>query len=358
MEIVNIDIWSENLELTRPYSISYETISSVENIFVRLELEDGTWGIGAGSPAEFVTGENISFALRSLKKYSKDLILYKDIEAFDLIIHSVENSFSNAPAAKAAMDIALYDIYTKYKKIPLVDYFGRCHNDILTSITIGIQTIDETIKDAIEHISNGFHALKLKTGININHDIEMIANVRKAIGDEILIRVDANQGYDIDDLLSFIRRTEKFNIEIIEQPFTVANNQHMDNLSEDHRLICMADESLHTNKDAIELSAQPHKFGVYNIKLMKCGGLTEAKKIANTAHAAGIDLMWGCMDESVVSITAALHLALASPKTKYLDLDGSFDLAKDLFAGGFKLIDGKLILSELNGLGVFDNKYE
>ncbi len=115
---------------------------------------------------------------------------------------------------------------------------------------------------------------------------------------------------------------------------------------------CAADESLHDPDDALRLSKEPYRFGIFNIKLMKCGGLSPAKKIAQTAYQKGIDLMWGCMDESIVSISAALHIALSSPTTKYLDLDGSFDLAKDIVSGGFKLKDGKLIPTMRPGLGV------
>ncbi len=90
---------------------------------------------------------------------------------------------------------------------------------------------------------------------------------------------------------------------------------------------------------------------IYNIKLMKCGGINAALQIAEIANLAGIDLMWGCMDESIISISAALHAALASPATRYLDLDGSLDLARDIVSGGFVLNDGYLSVNENPGLG-------
>ena len=113
-----------------------------------------------------------------------------------------------------------------------------------------------------------------------------------------------------------------------------------------------ADESLHAEEDALALAQTPTPFGIYNIKLMKCGGVTSALGIAGIAEAAGIRLMWGCMDESVISIAAALHTAYACPVTRYLDLDGSFDLAADLASGGFVLRDGYLHVLDEPGLGV------
>ncbi len=113
----------------------------------------------------------------------------------------------------------------------------------------------------------------------------------------------------------------------------------------------MADESLQDTGNALKLAVSPIPFGIFNIKLMKCGGITPALQIAEIANLAIIDLMWGCMDESIISITAALHAALASRATRYLDLDGSLDLARDLVSGGFILKDGYLSVNETPGLG-------
>ena len=113
-----------------------------------------------------------------------------------------------------------------------------------------------------------------------------------------------------------------------------------------------ADESLLDEHDALALAGEPRACGIFNIKLMKCGGIRPALRIAALAETAGIELMWGCMDESVVGIAAALHAALASPATRYLDLDGHLDLAHDIAAGGVVLKDGHLSTNGLPGLGL------
>ncbi len=113
-----------------------------------------------------------------------------------------------------------------------------------------------------------------------------------------------------------------------------------------------ADESLHGVTDAFKLAVSPQPFGIFNIKLMKCGGLAPGTQIADIAHLAGIDVMWGCMDESVVGISAALHAALSSPATRYLDLDGHLDLAQDIADGGFKIHEGRLYVLDKPGLGI------
>ena len=113
-----------------------------------------------------------------------------------------------------------------------------------------------------------------------------------------------------------------------------------------------ADESLLNAKNALRFTHSPRPFGIYNVKLMKCGGIFPALQIAEIAHLANVDLMWGCMDESIVSISAALHAALASPATRYVDLDGSLNLSRDLVEGGFELKNGELTITDKPGLGV------
>ena len=217
---------------------------------------------------------------------------------------------------------------------------------------MGIKSIEESADEAKEYVSNGFRFLKIKTGSDVDHDIELIHKVRETVGNSISIRVDANQGYSIEDLNKFVNKTKEKNIELIEQPFPRDHDSNMHKIPESVSDICAADESLHDPEDAIRLTNNKKFFGIFNIKLMKCGGLYPARKIAHIANQNNIDLMWGCMDESIVSISAALHIALSSTKTKYLDLDGSFDLARDIVSGGFMLKEGKLIPTMEPGLGV------
>ena len=119
----------------------------------------------------------------------------------------------------------------------------------------------------------------------------------------------------------------------------------------DIRSILAADESLKNAVAALSI-AQQKLYGIFNIKMMKCGGISGAFEIAAIAKPAGIDLFWGCNDESIVSITAALHVAFACPHTKYLDLDGSLDLAEDAVIGGFILKDGWMYTNDQPGLGL------
>lgn len=353
MQITKVKTWQEDLELTKPYSIAFRTISSVENLFVLLETSNGDYGIGAGSPAEFVTGEKITDSLKHLNDHLEQCLLKKDIRQLPALLKSVEHSFSNFPAARAAIDIALFDLFSKTLNQPLVDFLGRSHpNGMLTSITIGIKALEETLEEALMNIKSGFQIIKLKTGKSVEADVETFSKLREKVGKNIVIRVDANQGYSVEDLIEFAQKTQHLNVEFFEQPFPPHQLDKMKKLPIDLAKQCAADEDLHLPSDAMHLSIPDQLYGIYNIKLMKCGGINPALKIADIAHWNQIDLMWGCNDESIISITAALHAALAAPATKYLDLDGSLDLARDIVDGGFILKDGKLFTNGEPGLGV------
>jgi L-alanine-DL-glutamate epimerase-like enolase superfamily enzyme len=248
--------------------------------------------------------------------------------------------------------MALHDLAARAQGVPLVDLFGRCHEAIPTSVTIGISTVEETLADAEEFLGSGFRCLKVKTGQSFEEDEVRLRMLRERVGPEIAIRIDGNQGCTLDETLRLGDLARCLHIELIEQPLPAESVAEMRSLPAALRRIVAADESLHGEKDARILAGEPPACGIFNIKLMKCGGIRPALAIADIARSAGIDLMWGCNDESAVSIAAALHAAYACPTTRYLDLDGSFDLARDPAAGGFAVEDGCLRPLDRPGLGV------
>nr|WP_321403403.1 dipeptide epimerase [uncultured Desulfobacter sp.] len=352
MKIKKVSVFRENLELTRPYTIAYETFTHAENLFVYLETDTGFVGIGAGSPAEDVTGESIDACEQALNEYA--CALFEGMELSDAFsrLKIMETKMAATPGAMAAMDIALHDLIAKTMNRPLVKILGQVHTRMPTSITIGIKNLDEMLAEADEYTGRGFRILKVKTGMDVDQDIERVCRLKEHVNADVRIRVDANQGYDVDQYKKFLAGTKGTHLEFVEQPLHVDNTAAMAALSEDERNFSMADESLLKPANAYELIHPPRPFGLFNIKLMKCGGIAPGLEIARIARRCGIGLMWGCMDESRVSIAAALHAAFASPATRYLDLDGSLDLARDIVDQGFIIEDGVMRLTDRPGLGV------
>jgi len=352
MKITKASHWTEHLELSRPYRIAYETIDNVANHFVRLQTDDGTVGVGVASPAESVTGETITDCRAALIDHLEPLLVGQDIRQLKTLCRELTQVMPTTPAARAAVDMALYDLAAKGLNLPLADLLGRVHRCLPTSITIGILSVEETLAEAREYIARGFRLLKVKIGACLEEDLERLAALRQEVGAEIGIRVDANQGYTPTELDRFMAATAGLEIEIVEQPLDVKQTRAMITFPQAVRDQSAADESLLTPVDAVRFLESPHPFGIFNIKLMKCGGITPALQIAEIAFWGGIDLMWGCMDESVIGIAAALHAAFASPNTRFLDLDGSLDLARDPAHGGFRIKAGMMTLTDTPGLGV------
>ena len=352
MKIAKATSWVEELKLTRPYTIAYEHIDSVDNIFVYLQAEDGSFGLGVAAPDAGVTGESLADCSQSLESQLSSLTVGVDIRQLAGALRNLEDAMPDLPAARAAIDTALHDLWAKYLGLPLSNILGRCHKSLPTSITIGIKPVTETIEEAKEYRGRGFNILKIKIGQSVEQDVERLSKIRQHMGRDIVLRVDANQGYSLKDFMTFVDLTESLDLDFIEQPLQAADIDSMRRLPEAVRKITAADESLLDARHAVDYLQSPRPFGIFNIKLMKCGGIAQGMQVANIAGLAGIDLMWGCMDESRIGIAAALHAALASSGTRYLDLDGSFDLARDLVEGGFIINRGELSVTDQPGLGV------
>ncbi|HNT49320.1 MAG TPA: dipeptide epimerase [Cyclobacteriaceae bacterium] len=352
MKIKDIKVWSANLVNTKPYTIAFKTVDEVLNAFVEITLDNGVTGIGAGNPSEYVTGESFEQCTQALQEKNIQFLIGRDIREINQLTFEVWQKLPKNPAARAALDIALYDAFTKHLGIPLVKFLGQKIHSLPTSNTIGIKNVEETLKEAKEYGERGFTVLKVKLGKDLEEDIERMVKLREVFGKKFVIRIDANQGYNIAQTIEFYTRTKQLDIELIEQPLKAKAVEEMRQLPEEIRKVIAADESLLTPVNALQIVRPPHAAGIFNIKLMKCGGVSQALKIADIAQHSGIELFWGCNDESIVSITAALHTAFANSNTKYIDLDGSLDLAKDEVAGGFILKDGIMYCSDKPGLGV------
>jgi L-alanine-DL-glutamate epimerase-like enolase superfamily enzyme len=343
----------EEFALTRPYAIAgQEPVSAVGNVIVEIEAESGLTGLGAASPGEHVTGETLAACASAIAGEKLAWLEGRDVRTLPLLCREIATRTPATPAARAAVDIALHDLLAQHLGIPLVEMLGRAHAVLPTSITIGIKPVPETLAEADEYVGRGFRVLKVKIGDAFDLDLERLARLRARVGAGVTIRVDANIGYTVEETARFFERTAPLAIEFVEQPVPREAFDQIRTLAPRVRARIAADESLHDERDALALAGPEPACGIYNIKLMKCGGIRPALRIAAIAETAGIGLMWGCMDESRISIAAALHAAFASPATRYLDLDGSLDLARDVVAGGFTLEDGSMRTTGAPGLGV------
>jgi L-Ala-D/L-Glu epimerase len=351
MKIKSVNAYQKEFALNRPYTITRKTISCIQMVILEVELMNGIKGMGASSTDFEVVGENASHTFANLQSQIVQQLVGRDIRHFLTLIQEYREIFAAFPGTQAAIDIALHDAFAQWLDIPVVDFYGRKHEKLVTSVTIGIKDVQQTLEEAQEYHERGFRALKVKTGLDPDLDAERIIKLREKFVRHFAIRVDANTGYDLFALKLFLDKIRAQEVELIEQPLLPGMEDELLTLPVESRQMLAADESLKDARSALALTYQK-PYGIFNIKLMKCGGIAGALEIANIAKQADISLFWGCNDESIISITAALHAAFACPHTAYIDLDGSFDLNKDVVADGFILEDGYMFPTDKPGLGL------
>lgn len=350
MKITRIEAWPFTLKLSEPYAISYATYDCAANILLRVDTSAGISGWGCAAPDPHVTGETTDNVIQAIEESIVGSLINTDPLMPVQRLEQLKKTVKKAPAALAMVDMALYDLFGKVTGLPLYRLLGGYRNRMMTSVTIGILPVEETVEKARYLVDRGFKALKIKGGINVGTDIERILKIRESVGKSIELRFDANQGYNEQQALDFVTGTYCAGIEIFEQPVARDLQSAIGRITSRVTIPVMADESLVDLKDAFNL-AKMNAVDMVNIKLMKVGGINEAMRINSVVAAAGIDAMVGCIEETSLSIAAGLHFALSQPNVRYADLDGHLNLIDDPTAGTVQIKDGILYPLELPGLG-------
>lgn len=350
MRITRVEVWSVEMGLESPYTIAYETVSSCTNVFVRLHTTGPHHGLGCAAPDRHVTGETVEGTIEALEQVAGPALLRTDPLRRARLLDRLRAPLSGHPSVRAGLDMALHDLLGKVSGQPLYRILGGFRDRMRTSITVGILPEQETLEQVRAFVGRGFRAVKLKGGIDLERDIERVLRVRAAVGPQIELRFDANQGYTVEQAVRFVEQTKTANVEILEQPTPKGQPDLLGDVTNRVSIPVMADESLLSLVDAFRI-AKRGLADMVNVKLMKVGGIDEALAVNSVARSAGLEVMVGCMDEAAISISAALHFALARPNVTYADLDGHIGLDGDPTAGAVILRDGVLYPSPNPGLG-------
>ncbi len=351
MKISHIETWPVSMALEEPYTITYGTVSSVDNIFIRLETDSGINGYGCAAPEPDITGETQEGVLRVLQEIARPLIVGSDPLRREKTMEALKRKTPHFPSVQAAVDMGLFDILGKTAGLPVWRILGGYRSRMKTSVTIGILPVDETVRYARRWTAQGFSCLKIKGGIDCDEDIERIIRVREAVGRSVELRFDANQGYSFEEAVRFVNGCSRACLELIEQPTPQGQPDLLGRVTDSVPIPVMADESLMGLRDAFRL-AKKNLADMVNIKLMKVGGIAAALQINAVARSAGLEAMVGCMDESALAIAAGLHFALSRPNVAYADLDGHLGLVGDATGSAVRIRNGVLYPSDRPGLGI------
>jgi L-alanine-DL-glutamate epimerase-like enolase superfamily enzyme len=349
--IQRIEVYEVTLRYKEPFVISAGTSTENRNTLVKIITDYDVFGWGEASPSKRVTNETPETILKTLDKIGPRLIgmcplrIAQDVDLMDAIV-------AHNPSAKAAIDLALHDVLGKTARKPTWRLLGGFRERVLTDITLSIKSPNEMAKDAVKAVKMGFKALKVKVGVNPKEDVERIKLIREAVEPKIAVRIDANQGWTVTQAIDALKKLDKFHIEFVEQPTDAKNTRGLAKVRKESPVSIMADESVHSPADALQL-IKANAVDMINIKLMKSGGIHNARKIAHIAEAANMPCMIGCMGESTVGITAAVHFAAATKNVQYADLDCDILLADKLVSkGGAVVKDSERIPGDEAGYGI------
>ena len=355
MKVTKVEIVKMAADLEKPFRIAFALITKTDTWTVIMHTDEGITGYGSAAPLPYVTGETMETCKIVLDTFAKAFIGKDptDIEGAHKLMDSI--IYANG-AAKCAFDLACWDILGKYKNQPVYKLLGAPTNQVVTDYTIGIDTPEAMQQEAHRLVyDKGFAILKVKTGLDPEKDKEAIRRIRREVGPNVRIRVDANQGYTVESALEMLKVFEQYGVDAVEQclpwwDFDGAAELYKKNTTS---VKLMLDESIHNHYDA-ERAGKLGCADYFNIKLMKCGGLYDGIKIAQAAQKYGVKCMVGCMQENKISLSAAVSLVAAMPAIVEADCD-SFMMYKnedDGVKGGFTRRGGKLTLLDKPGLGV------
>ncbi len=356
--IEKIELFKLDIPLKQPFNISLGPIYCSKNIVVKIYTNSEIIGVGECSPYDYIVGETQESEIATGKLIVKLLIGKNPLEIQNRLAE-IDAAIAFNNTIKSAFDMALYDIASKFCKLPLFAFLGGSrHKKLITDMTVGMDTPAKMASDAFNYKKAGFSILKVKLGSDQFTDVARIAAIRDAVGKEITIRIDANQAWDSVQAIQILAALTPYNIQHCEEPVAHWDNAGLKRVREQSKIPIMADESLFDHHDAFRL-ASTGSCDLFNIKLSKSGGIFKALKILAIGEAAGIKSQVGSMGESRYGITALAHLALVSNSIIHFDLDAPLMQSEDPVTGGLKYSkDGEAIVPETPGIGAdFDSDF-
>lgn len=354
MKIEQIETFRVAVPLTKPFKTALRTVTTAESIFVKITCDNGITGWGEAPPTVVITGDSLASIESAIHHVIKPFLEKKSLLNYELIFQGLKTSLVGNSSAKAAVDMALYDCLAQYCKLPLYQFLGGHKQELETDFTVSVNGPEEMGEDAVSYIGQGFNVLKVKVGKDdIGTDIERIREIRRRVGYDIKIRLDANQGWTAKDAIRAIHKMEDsgLEIELVEQPVKADDIEGLKQVTDHVETLIMADESVFSPKQAFQV-LKTRSADLINIKLMKAGGIYQGQIINQLAEVCGVGCMVGSMIETKLGITAAAHFAASKQNITRFDFDAPLMLAIDFIDGGI-LYNGRFIsIPEAPGLGI------
>ncbi len=352
MRITQISVYQSPIALKKPFVISLGRFDHANNILVKITADNGLVGYGECCPFMSITGESMTSAYEVAGHIAPHLI-GRDPVDMEECMHVMDGTIYGNTGIKSAFDIALYDLASRAANLPLYAYLGGNNGkQMFTDYTVSIGDPKQMAADAVDIIDRGFLIVKVKLGKSGYLDVERMKCIREAIGPDVPIRIDANQGWEVDEAIATLKALHPYGIQYCEEPIPRWAFMDLGRVRAQSPVPVMADESCMDHHDArrlIDLQA----CDMFNLKLGKSSGIFKALKVIRLAEEAGMPMQVGGFLESRVAFTATAHLALASDLIRFFDLDSPLMFAFDPVNGGITYHEnGRINMPDGPGLGL------
>jgi L-alanine-DL-glutamate epimerase-like enolase superfamily enzyme len=351
MKIESIEIYKLRIPLTEPFVISLGPQYDADNILVIMHTDEGITGYGECAPYSSINGETMDTCY-IVAQYFAQVLKGMDPTNIAGCIKEMDKIIYANYSIKSAFDMALYDIAAQRANVPLYKFLGGQKNKIIfTDMTVGLGDADAMAASALKFKQQGFPAIKVKLGETKEKDVARIKAIRNAIGNDVPLRIDANQGWDVATATAILKALGEYDIEHCEEPIARWNFLALPELRKQSPIKIMSDETCSTHHDAAML-AHLKACDYFNIKLGKSGGIYDAMKIIDVAEKNNIKMQVGSFMESRLATTAFVHFAYASDMIVHFDFDTPLMLSYDPVVGGIKYeANGVISIDETPGLG-------
>ncbi len=355
MKITAIDIYAIHLPLHVPFVVSYHSYDYMPSVIVKIETDEGIVGYGEGVADEHVTGESLESVVQILKNTLGPVLIGQNPMEIEKIHELMNKTIYSAPTAKAAIDIASFDIMGKKLNQPVYQLIGgRYHDAFPITHVLSIAEPEAMAEEAALMLEKGYRSFKMKVGTEVHKDVERIRAVRAKVGDEIAIRVDVNQGWkNSATTLVALNYLRDEHLDWVEQPVVADDIDGMVEIKLKTMLPLMIDEGLRGQREMLEI-IQKRAAHKVNIKLMKCGGIYPAVKLAHQAELGGLECQIGSMVESSIGSAAGFHVAFSKKVITSVELTGPLKFSKDV--GNLHYDVPFIRLTDKPGLGVEVNE--
>ena len=315
MKITRIRVREVAIPLLKSYTISrVGTLTKTGSVVLEMDTDQGLTGVGESDPALMFTGESQHTVMAVLRHHLGPSILGRNPLELEQLHGLMDSICVGNPFAKATIDLACHDITGKFLNVPVYQLYGGLVSESIEVMwSLGSDSVEANVEDAVRRVEEGYRTIGLKVGtLEPKYDIARVRAVRKAVGEDIQIRCDANQAWGAAEAIETIRRMEEFDICMVEQPVAGWDIEGLARVKASVNVPVAVDEGLHSPLDALTI-IKADAADIFSIKTTKMGGLLPTWKTASIIQAAGRKVFVNSMIELGVSVMSGLNFAVSNP---------------------------------------------